>query len=298
MLPFCAAVFFLIFMKETAVSGALYGLELCCRIVIPAIFPFTVLTKFFFNSGMCHRLSQLLRKPFGYIFGVSGNGAAVILLSLISGYPVCTSICSDLYSQGKISKSEALSLISYTNNATPSFIIGYIGMAMLQSREKGIFMYLCVILSALAYGIIVSKDLKKDHMITPQAKENTSLATAFVTSVTSGCSSAVNICGFVIVFSVIGSAIKLLPSQISSVLLLLSELTVGVGSAEILTVFSEERLLFSVLCSAVSFSGLCVMCQVRSCLYSDMHMGTYIKGKILQALLSFIISFCFFPVFF
>ncbi len=297
-LPFCASIFFLIFMKDIATAGALYGAQLCYRVVIPAIFPFTVLTKFFFNSGMCDRLAQILHKPFKYIFGISGNGAAVVLLSLISGYPVCTSLSSDLYESGKISRDEALALISYTNNATPSFIIGYIGISVLSDSSKGIFIYICVILSALIYGIMCSKKLKSNVFRSCYGNSKKDLPSAFVSAVTSGCNSAISICGFIIIFSVIGSALKLLPKPISSVLLLLSELTVGIGSSGITEIISNERLLTSVICAAVSLSGMCVLCQVRACMSENFKICAYIKGKSVQSLICFALSFCFFPLFF
>ncbi len=297
-MPFVAAVFFLIFMKDSATEGALNGLRLCGNVVLPAIFPFTVLTKFFFSSGMCDRISEWLRKPFGYVFGVSGESASVILLSLVGGYPVCTSLATELYTENKISRTEAEALIAYTNNATPSFIIGYIGCSVLQNRAKGILMYVCIISSALLYGVLTSKKLRihRRAAILPPLGKN--ISECFVNSVVASCRSTVNVCGFIIVFSVIASAVKLLPCPISALLLLLCELTVGVESCTAMSVFFSQRVLFSLVCSFVSLSGLCVLFQVRSCCDTSFSTVPYIKGKLFQGIFSYIISFFLFPVFF
>ncbi len=295
--PFAASVFFLICMREHAIQGALYGLQLCGRVIIPSVFPFMVLTRFFFSSGMCSRVCSMLEKPFGYVFGVSGEGASVVLLGLISGYPVCTHLTASLYGEKKIGISQAQALISYTNNATPAFIIGYIGSGILGDRDKGVLMYVCIVLSALTYGILTSKKIKNEPAV-QSIPQKYDLSRAFTESVSAGSLAALSVCGFIIVFSVISSALALLPEPAASISMLLCELTVGVERSSVLSALLSPRLYFSVLCGAVSLSGGCVLFQVRSACCDICSIKPYIMGKSIQAIFSFFISYALFPLFF
>ena len=60
-----------------------------------------------------------------------------------------------LYADKKITASEAESLIAYSNNAGPLFVIGVIGNALLGSAKLGLILYILEIISAILSGIIL-----------------------------------------------------------------------------------------------------------------------------------------------
>ncbi len=294
-LPFCVCIFFLISMRDIASQGALHGLHLCRDVILPSIFPFMVVSRFFFSSGACASLGKVLQKPFSRGFGVGANGAGIILLGLVGGYPICASVAYDMYKKGIIGRSGASALIKYTNNASPSFIIGYIGSGILHDSGMGVLLYLCICASSLIYGAVFARVGEREYTA---AQTRTSLSEYFVNSVTSSCTSVIFVCGFIVIFSVIASAVEILPAPISTLSVLLCELTVGIGGVCELAHFIPHTLLFGVICAAVSFSGICVMCQVSAASGGICKISEYIKAKSVQAVIAFALGVIFFPLIF
>ncbi len=85
----------------------------------------------------------------------------VFLMSILTGYPVGSKLCSDLYKDGYLSKIDAKKCITYTSNSGPMFIVGSVGIGMLISKKAGYIILISHIVGALLNGLLY-RNIKND----------------------------------------------------------------------------------------------------------------------------------------
>ena len=92
------SLLFMIFHADLVTKGAAAGLLLWYSAVVPALFPFMVLSSVLTGSGGISRLMQ----PFTAVFrfcGLSADGWYVLLTGLLCGCPMGANVCG--LSRGK-----------------------------------------------------------------------------------------------------------------------------------------------------------------------------------------------------
>ena len=111
--------------EETA-EGARYGLLLWYTAVVPALFPFMVLSALLVaGNGL-----SVLMVPFHLLLhpllGLSPEGCYVFLSGLVCGYPMGAKTCADFLTEGRITAKEARLLMVISNHPSPMFLLGYV----------------------------------------------------------------------------------------------------------------------------------------------------------------------------
>ena len=101
-----AAMAGLLAASETAAQAVREGLALCGGSVIPALFPFLVVSRLFVATGSAAALGQLLAPLTRRMLGVSGPGGTAVLLGLLGGYPVGAQTAGELARTGAVSRQE------------------------------------------------------------------------------------------------------------------------------------------------------------------------------------------------
>lgn len=135
-------------------SRELYNsLIICAATLVPALFPFMVLSEFIVNTGAFGVLSNITAPP-GRLLFRDENTAAIMLLSLIGGYPVGPKICERLYQNGAISKRSAVNAACFCVNPSAPFAITAVGVGLYGSFEVGIILFASNALACLFTGII------------------------------------------------------------------------------------------------------------------------------------------------
>lgn len=278
---------YLLFFGAESRLDASNGLNICANVILTTVFPFSVASQLLITSGVCGRLGKIIKAPASFLFGLSPAGAGILLLGLIGGYPCGAYGASELYKNGEIGKSEAEALISYTNNATPAFMINYIG-PLLGSARLGALCYFLNVAAALLWAFFLRGKTGKRCDLTAEKS-----GFSFVSAVTKSASSAVYTCAFVIIFSVISGAFARLDAPfLSRFMPALFEITTG---ASILAA-SSGRLTAAAVCGAVSFSGLCVAAQVFSVSKeAGISAKYYVFAKIFQGFICFISLYLIYP---
>lgn len=109
--------------EETA-QAVRDGLALCAQSVVPALFPFFVLSGLFISMGCAGVLAPAL----GRLPGVSPAGASAFLLGAVGGYPVGARTVGQLRAAGLCGREEGECLLTCCNNAGPAFIFGVAGL--------------------------------------------------------------------------------------------------------------------------------------------------------------------------
>jgi len=116
---------FMIFHAGLVTKGATAGLLLWYSAVVPALFPFMVLSSVLSASG---GISWVMR-PFTVIFrflGLSTDGWYVLLTGLLCGCPMGAKTCADFLAEGRISAGEARFLFALCNHPSPMFLAGFV----------------------------------------------------------------------------------------------------------------------------------------------------------------------------
>ena len=130
--------------SETAAQAVREGLALCGGSVIPALFPFLVVSRLFVATGSAAALGQLLAPLTRRMLGVSGPGGTAMLLGLLGGYPVGAQTAGELVRTGAVSRQEGQRLLLFCNNCGPAFALGVAGVGCFGSLRAGALADPCV----------------------------------------------------------------------------------------------------------------------------------------------------------
>ena len=268
---------------EGPMSGASDAVRLCLGTLIPSLFPLFVLNRMLVSSGAAVRFFARFGKPFAKLFRLPPSSAAAVILGMLSGYPTGAKIAAELFEKELISENDLRRLTGFCNNAGPIFITGSVGAGMLKSSETGIFLLIVHIISAVTVGLIFSIGAEGGVCKTycPPPVEM-SAAKLFTDSVSSSCADISVICGYVIFFGMLMSYVNP-ETAAGKALYILCEMT---NSCRILAK-SGGKLCLPLISAALGWGGLCVHAQSFSVIR---HKKTYLAGKLLQGMISFVIS--------
>lgn len=293
--------------QSAAVSqGIQNGLKVCAGVLIPSLFPFMVLSSFLSLTSAANILSIPFAPITTRLFKLPRELGAVVLLSLVGGYPVGAKSISLLLSQGKITKATAERMLCFCVNSGPSFLVTAVGVGMLASKTAGIILFLSQTAATLLIGVLVSLRAKvlpaKSEVGCMKADE------AFVTAVSTASSSIIAMCSFAILFSGIlafisASGFIARISQISGVEEGLTKAVIS-GILEVTSGCANSAQLggltaFVMISAAASFGGLSVLFQIMSCFRENpVSFRPLIASRIFHILLSNIIAIPSYKVFF
>jgi sporulation integral membrane protein YlbJ len=292
---------------QESMAAAREGLTLCATVILPSLFPFLVLSALVVELGMSQYLGRLLESIMVPLFRVNGSCACALALGLVGGYPVGARTAVSLYQNGQCSKTEAQRLLAFCNNCGPSFILGVVGAGIFGSSLAGLLLYLTHIAAAALVGLLFRFYRPEDRPRRVRGSwsvQATPFAAAFTRSVTGAMQSVLNICAFVLFFTVVIRVLSL-----SGILSALAGLLAALFSPLGLTQTWAQRLLTGLLelSSGVStlsgtggltakltlaafllgWAGLSVHCQTLSFLTdSGLSTGTYFAGKLLHGILA------------
>jgi sporulation integral membrane protein YlbJ len=290
------AIFIMLFLYDPAESSRELGrgLSLCAGTLIPTLFPFMVISEILVRADIASFISPILSKPMKVLFGVSGSGAAALILGLICGFPVGGKTAAALYERGDISKTDAERLMSFCNLPSAPFMIFAVGEKLFGSREFGVFLYLNVLAVTLICGILLNfiKGRKRPEFYPEKQSmisESLSMIRIFTESVTSAAWSTVNVCAYVAFFTCavgsLGNVFAGFGEHFRVILFSFFELTSGSAACSSL----GQRQIGVILASAAAgWSGLSVFFQIFSLTRTargDISMKDYLASKTLAAIL-------------
>ena len=207
----CATLALMLYPQES-MQAARDGLALCGNVIIPSLFPFFVLSSLVVELGLAGYLGRMLEGVMRPLFNVSGVCASAFALGFVGGYPVGARTAIDLYQKGMCTRTEAERLLAFCNNSGPAFILGVVGAGVFASSRVGVLLYLAHALASACIGVLFRfyKAAPGGQKAQPRPQPQfhaQRFSTAFTGSIKSSFLSTLNICAFVIFFTVV---IKLL----------------------------------------------------------------------------------------
>ena len=255
------------------------ALALCAQSVIPALFPFFVVSSLFIDLGCAAVLGRSLAPIMRRLFGVSGAGGTAFLLGIIGGYPVGGRTAGELYRSGQCEREECERLLAFCNNAGPSFILGIAGLGCFGSVRVGAWLYLIHVGAAVMVGLLFRSTSRQ--MGRPEKTETPRWADALIEAVRGGAMSMVSICAFVVFFLVILRLFSRFTGIQHGAILGIVEMTNGILR------LANDRRGFIWAAGLLGWGGLSVHCQTAAVLSgSGLSLKRYFIGKALQAAIS------------
>ena len=261
----CATLALMLY-PQPSMEAAKSGLALCYNVIIPSLFPFFVLSSLVVELGLAGYLGRLLEGLMRPLFHVSGACASAFALGFIGGYPVGAKTAISLYENGMCTKTEAERLLAFCNNSGPAFILGVVGARPQFHAQR--------------------------------------FTTAFTGSIKNSFLSTLNICAFVVFFTVViqllirsgflpglaqvlGTVLApfgLTPEWAQRLLTGALEISSGVWTLSGDGTLSGKLILAAFM---LGWAGISVHCQVLSFIGgSGLSVGTYLVGKLLHGGLS------------
>ncbi len=318
--------FFMIIHPQATVQAASQGLQLWYSIVLPALLPFFIVAELLVKIRFINFLGFLMEPVMRPLFRLPGCSSLVVVMGFTSGFPVGAILTRKLYDQQQLSAEEAERLLVFTNNASPLFILGAIGIGMLGNPAAGYLLAFSQYLSNLLLGIMLRYKATK---LTIATKKNAfgwkaacqaislrgegyvSIASMLGDAIRSSLGNIMAVGGFIIVFSVLTrmlsqwglidvmagilfQGLKIFSldySQVYGLCMGVFEMTLGARTAA----GNDSSNILSVLLvisAILAFSGISVIAQVMSIMAgTPVRLSFYLQARLLQVLMAVTITF-------
>lgn len=271
----CAlALLTLMFARPLAcIEGIRAGLSSCTEHVIPALFPFFVVSTIIASSPLAKVLGAVLWPYTRFGLGIRDSRAATaLLMAWLGGFAVAARVISQMYTEGIVTRRQAQLLLVCGVGSGPAFVINTVGCLLLGTPRLGWCIFAALLLANAATGLLARLALAPDRNAPAGAADFSSQSSAqnisLVSAVQGAVQSMLAVCGFVTFFSFLNHALgSFLPpsGQVRTVLAALLEVTGG--CIQISRMEGAWAIYGS--CAALSIQSLSVFLQVRALLHQD-----------------------------
>jgi len=274
---FCLTLIILLHPAECLLY-ALNGLELWFNKMIPALFPFMILSGIMIRMNLTDIFMRVLSPLLKPLFRLSNPCIYVIFTGFLCGFPMGAHVCAQLYLKEQLSKEEATLLLSFCNNIGPIYFISFalpaIGIPLNALPLIGMYGI------PLLYGLILRyfkyrKTIPCCSISTKTAMQSMNFLTALDESVTAAIPAITRLGGYMIFFNLLNIIpILYFPLNIRYFFNCILEIT---GGLQIL----QKRAPVFALCS-LSFGGLSCLVQTYSMIKeTDLSLSNYLLHKLL-----------------
>lgn len=300
-----AVLFIFLLLTNPVNSAALVntGLTTWYKHMIPALFPFMVLSGFLLRSGLSMQLSALLNPIFGRLFRLSPNCIYVIIMGFLCGFPMGANVVAESLSLNRISRREADLLLAFCNNIGPIYFVSF-------AYATCPFLTLEITISImygipLLYGLILRYTRYKDIPYTkasstqkhPYGNLNSYNNTlnyqeAFQESLQKSITSIVTLGAYMVIFNVIQlplyNSFYKIPDNLLCIFKGLIEINSGISA------ISDFLQLYMIVYSIfLPFCGLCCFFQTYAMIKdTPLSLRKYFKHKIIQTIITLLIYSC------
>lgn len=303
------SITYLIIFPKSSIDSVLNGTNLFINSVFPTLFPFLILTNILINYGGIDIFAKLLGPIIAKPLRISKNSIFPLLISFICGYPLGIKYVNDMYNQKIIGKNEFIRMTNIASNASPLFIIGTIGVSMLQNKTFGYILLFANYVSCIIMSFIIP--IKKDTLIPniklDKHKSKNNFGDILKFSLENALKTCAIVGGFIILFSLVKEILinnfytqillKELP-VLKSIIIGIFEITNGINL--LIDTNISIQLKLSIISFLCSFSGSCIILQCYSFVYknTEFKINKYIFYKLIQAIIAFVITFiiCIFTI--
>ena len=250
-------------MGKTVSESVKSSLELCFFAVIPSLFPFFILSEFLMQIVSCASKRVTV---------------TAFATGLLTGFPAGVNNVCRLYEQKTIDKSTATSLLYCTANASPAYVVTFIGTHIIKSKQAGVALLIAQIITAFACAVFFrcfknteSKSCGVIH-----------ISEAISKAITSSVINCLYVCGYIVLFGILADIVSgftgvIVNARIKSIIIGAIEITRGMETID----FRENG---AIVTAAIilGFSGISVIMQCINCaIKAGLSPKPIITGKLI-----------------
>lgn len=259
---------------QTALSGALSGLNLWFDVIVPTLLPFMI-------------ISHLLQNVYGS--SIKNPAAYALCIGIFCGFPMGAFAACSMYRKKRLTKKTAYLLLACCNISSPAFVISYISMTNL-----GIDTFPYKILAAVYIPVLIIASAalwiqqnEKSSTVSSSSSGRLSFE-VLDTAVTESIENVLKLGVYMILFSITAAFITILPIKsvpVKCALVGICEITTGIHYAAAANI--SQTLLFPLVLVMNAFGGLsCAMQSMSFIRQSGLSVKKYMCLKILLAFLT------------
>ncbi len=292
---------------KICMESSLQGGKLFLNSVFPALFPFMVITGILISYGGINAYSKVLGPLLCKPLGLPKVCSFPLVISALCGYPLGAKYSSELYEKKLIDLSQYAKIINVASNASPLFIVGAIGTAMLKDKSAGNIILMSNYISSIIMAFILKCNKSDSAQVTYNNSDKKIFGEVLKDSIDNALKTSLSVGSFIVIFSVITAIIKnnaifnivlnkisngnnSLKELLSGIILGFIEITNGCYSICLSNInYGIKVSLISFLCG---FSGLSIISQVHSFTYKhkELSIKRYILRKFIQGNICFLIT--------
>lgn len=144
--------FFVLFNPTIYAKACLNGISVWSLKILPLLFPFFVITRMIvtINSFQINIMEKFFNKV--YLSPIGSFNA--FFLSALSGYPMGAKLICLMHENGQADTTEAEKMLSFCSVSGPMFMLGTVGVMMLNSKIAGLIILISNIIASLLNGLI------------------------------------------------------------------------------------------------------------------------------------------------
>jgi len=322
-LPFLLLALAMFYYPQEVLYSATNGISLWWNYILPALFPFFIVSELLLKQGFVSFLGVLLEPLMRPLFHLPGKAAFIIAMTHTSGIPIGAVLTCQMRKEGELTKTEGERLLAFTCNPSPGYMFGAVASGMLGNPALGIIIVGSVYLSNFLVGIAFrfynytpTKKAKKPispknawlELKRAQLKNKKPIGEMLSEAVRNSTETILLVGGFIVFFAIIVHLMKILyiTAAIAKIINILSlnlipikgasaliegimETTLGCKAA--ITAFSSLNQVIGLLAFLLGWGGISVFAQVASFTAStDLKILPFIIGRTIHAFLALIIS--------
>lgn len=156
-IPVIALIILLAVKPERYSESFLYGFRLFVTSVMPSLFPFLFFSKLLTSLGLSDDLSTVIGKPLKRIYRVPCEAAYILVISMLSGYPIAAKLVSESLKCGRITDGEAKRILAFSMTSGPLFILGTVATNFFHDKTFGFIVLGAHYLSSFVNGLLYCK---------------------------------------------------------------------------------------------------------------------------------------------
>lgn len=298
-----ALLLYMLLFPKKVLADSLAGLDLWFHTVLPSLLPFMILSNVLIGANVVSQLMRPFSGFFRHVLGLSPEGGYAWLLGLFCGFPMGARLTGDMYRQHRISREEAVYLLTFANQSSPMFLSTYVVLHGLGDSTLTlpvfVIFYASAFLTSLVFRIRSRRFGLPPSKPKKEVPEQTSYGNLLDTSIMNGFEIITRLGGYIILFSILAGIVLQLPAPLRTAAPFLSgltEITTGIHTISGTTLPLQVKFTAIVCCTA--FGGFSTVAQT-SCMLNGTGLSifTYLKGKLVNATVAGLLCLVVFVVF-
>lgn len=261
------------------------GLLLWFHTLVPVLLPFFILSSLLIAADGVSSITRFLYPLLHRIFGCSRDGCFCLAAGFLCGFPTGAKITGELVRTHRISLEEGNYLLSFCNNISPAFLIGF---CMTKNLERPDLIGPALLLSfgtPVLYGLLTRQGRSFSSL--PAEKKTSGSQITFKIAdacIMNGLESILKLGCYIILFSMLAGLLKAFPCPFDILLCAfvgILEITNGISLTASLLSGKEA---FAIILGIASLGGLSGLFQTQSMTEgSGLSLTLYFRAKLLTA---------------